>query len=61
MSSKFTGDLCVMTMKNDVKFEQKLMGQFKTDMRNLTILTPLLKNLNNLHFNGLLLIKVNDV
>ena len=37
MSSKFTGDLCVMTMKNDVKFEQKLTGQFKTDMRNLTI------------------------
>ena len=37
MSLKFTGDLCVMTMKNDVKFDQKLMGQFKTDMRNLTI------------------------
>ena len=37
MSLKFTGDLCVMTMKNDVKFEQKLTGQFKTDMRNLTI------------------------
>ena len=25
-----------MTM-NDVKFEQKFMGQFKMDMRNLTI------------------------
>ena len=37
MSLTFTGDLCVMTMKNDVKFEQKLTGQFKTDMRNLTI------------------------
>ena len=37
MSLKFTGDLCVMTMKNDVKFEQELTGQFKTDMRNLTI------------------------
>ena len=37
MSLKFTRDLCVMTMKNDVKFEQELMGQFKTDVRNLTI------------------------
>ena len=37
MSSKFTGNLCVMTMKNDAKFEQKLTGQFKADMRNLTI------------------------
>ena len=37
MSPKFTEDLCVMTMKNDAKFEQKLKGQFKNDMRNLTI------------------------
>ena len=37
MSLKFTGDLYVMTMKNDVKFDQKFMGQFKTDLRNLTI------------------------
>ena len=36
MSSKFTGDICVMTMKNDVKFKQKLTGQFKADMNNLT-------------------------
>ena len=34
---KFTLDLCVMTMKNDVKFEQELTGQSKTDVRNLTI------------------------
>ena len=25
-----------MTIKNDVKFEQELTGQFKIDMRNLT-------------------------
>ena len=37
MSLKFTGELCVMTMKNDAKFEQELTGQFKIDMRNLTI------------------------
>ena len=36
MSLKFTGGLCVMTMKNDAKFEQELAG-FKIDMRNLTI------------------------
>ena len=37
MSLKFTGDFCVMTMKNNVKFEQELTGQFKTDVRDLTI------------------------
>ena len=35
MSLKFTGELCVMTMKNDAKFEEKLTCQFKIDMRNL--------------------------
>ena len=37
MSLKFTEELCIMTMKNDAKFEQKLTGQFKSDMKNLTI------------------------
>ena len=36
MSLKFAGELCVMTMKNDAKFEQELIGQFKIDMRNST-------------------------
>ena len=36
MSLKFTGDFCVMTMKNDAKFEEELTGQFKIDMRSLT-------------------------
>ena len=36
MSLKFTGDLCVMTMKNDAKIEEELTYQFKIDMRNLT-------------------------
>ena len=31
MSLKFTGELCVMTMKN----EEELTCRFKTDMRNL--------------------------
>ena len=36
MTSKFTGELCVMTMKNDTKFQEELTCQFKTDRRNLT-------------------------
>ena len=43
MSSKFSGDLCVMTMKNDVKLDQKLTGQFKIDMRNLTIFDSIIQ------------------
>ena len=40
MSLKFTRVLCVMTMKNDSKFEDDLTGQFKIDMRNLTNFDP---------------------
>ena len=31
MSLKFTGEFCVMTMKNDTKFEEELTCQLKTD------------------------------
>ena len=40
MSSKFTGEFCVMTIKNDTKFEEKLTCQLKIDMRNLTNFDP---------------------
>ena len=40
MSLKFTGEFCVMTMKNDTKFEQELTSQFKIDMRHLTNFDP---------------------
>ena len=40
MSVKFVGKLCVMIMKNDAKFEEKLTCQFKIDMRNLTNVDP---------------------
>ena len=40
MNFKFTGELCVMTMKNDAKFEKELTCQFKTDMWNLTNFDP---------------------
>ena len=35
MSLKFTGKLCVMTMKNDAKIKKTLTCQFKIDIRNL--------------------------
>ena len=40
MSLKFAGELCVMKMKNDAKFEKELTCQFKIDMRNLTNIDP---------------------
>ena len=36
MSLKFTGELRIMTMKNDAKIEEELICHFKIDMRNLT-------------------------
>ena len=40
MSLKFTGELCVMIMKNDAKFKKKLTCQSKIDMSNLTNFDP---------------------
>ena len=37
MSLKYTGDLCVMTMKNVVKFDQKLMGQFNYQVQKTKV------------------------
>ena len=34
MTLKFTGELCVMAMKNDAKIDEELTCQFKIDMRN---------------------------
>ena len=36
MGLKFTEELCVMTMKNDAKFEEELTSHFKIYRRNLT-------------------------
>ena len=41
MSLKFIGELCVMTMKNDAKFEIESTCHFKIDMRNLTNFDPI--------------------
>ena len=35
MTLKFTEELCVMTMKNNAKFEEELTFHFKNDTRNL--------------------------
>ena len=35
MTLKFAEELCVMTMKNNGKFEEELTFHFKNDMRNL--------------------------
>ena len=40
MSSKFTGEICVMAMKNDTKFEEELNCQFKIDKKNFTNFDP---------------------
>ena len=47
-----------MTMKNDVKFEEELTCHFKFDMRNFMNFDLSVRNLKNLHFDGLLLRKV---
>ena len=36
MTLKFAEELCVMTMKNNAKFEEEFTCHFKTDMRDLT-------------------------
>ena len=61
MRLKFTEELCVMTMKNDAKFEEELTCRFKFDMSNLKNLTRALKSQKNLCFNGLFVTKVNNV
>ena len=40
MSLKFRRELCVMTMKNDAKFEKELTCQFKIDMKNMMNVDP---------------------
>ena len=58
LSLKFAGELRVMTIKNDAKFEEELTCQFKIDMRNLTNFELSTWKSQNLHFNWLLLTKV---
>ena len=48
-----------MTMKNDTKFENELISQFQTDMRNLMNFDS--NTQKSQKFNGLLLTKVYNV
>ena len=58
MGLRFTGELCVMTMKNDSKFEEELTRQFKIDMRNLTNFDWNIEKSQKFLLYGLLLSKV---
>ena len=40
MSFKFTVELCVMKMKNDIKIEEELTCCFKSDMTSVTKFDP---------------------
>ena len=40
MSLKLTGQLCIMTMKNDAKFEKELTYQLTIKIRNLANFDP---------------------
>ena len=40
MSLRFTGELFVMTMQNDAKFEEELTWHFKINIRNLRHFDP---------------------
>ena len=61
MSLKFTEELCIMTMKNDAKFEEELTCHFKVDMRNLTNFDRSTRKSQKFVLNGLLLTKVYNV
>ena len=50
MSLKSTEESCVMTMKNDGKFEEELICGFKIDMRNLTKFDPSTRKPQNVPF-----------
>ena len=53
MSSKFTGEFCVMTMQNDTKFEEELTCQFKIDRINLTNFDQSTEKSHKFVLNGL--------
>ena len=50
MTLKRKGELCIMTMNNDAKFEIELTCHFKIDMKNLTNFDPGTQCCNNFKF-----------
>ena len=61
MSLKFTEELFVKKMKNDVKLEEELTSRLKIDMCNLTNFDLSTQKSQNLHLNGLFLTKLYNV
>ena len=55
---KSTEELCLMKLKSDAKFEEKLILDSKNDMRNLVDFNASSGKSENLHFDVLLLSKV---
>ena len=53
MTLKLTEELCVMVMKNNARFKEKLTCHFKTDMRNLTNFYSSTRKSKNMLFNWL--------
>ena len=53
MTLKFAEELCVMTMKNNAKFEEELTFHFKTDSRNLTNFDSSTRKSKKMLFNWL--------
>ena len=58
---KSTEDLCVITLKNDPNFEEKLTFCLKNDLRNFVNFNASSGKWGNLHFDGLLLSKVCNI
>ena len=54
MTLKFTEELCVMTMKNNAKFEEELTFHFKTDIRNLTNFDSSTQNSKKIELSSLI-------
>ena len=51
-SQKSTEELCVITLKNDAIFKEKLTGGLKNDIRNLVNFHGSSRKFDNLHFDG---------
>ena len=51
-SRKSTEELCVITLKNDAIFKEKLTGGLKNDIRNLVNFHGSSRKFDNLHFDG---------
>ena len=55
LSEKATEELCVMTLKGNAMFKEKLTDGLKNDIRNLVIFHATSQKSENLLFGGLLL------